>query len=123
MTKELSKNVITHKLTIKWVWIKYIWKEFAENIFFQLEGKENKKIVIKDKKSLTYIEKYKWEVELIPLDKENKSFEDKIHLTWLNEEQKEKFRNIWKQRKKENKSTWEVSFNEIIQAIKNNRLY
>ena len=122
MSKELSTSLVTHKLVIKWEWIKYIWEDFAKWIFSQLANPEKKTITIANPETLLFITKYRSEIQLVPLDWENQSFEDKLEMDWLNDSQKEKMRNIWTQRKKENKSTHEDSFNEIIEAIKNNKL-
>jgi len=118
MSKEISTNLVTHKLVIKWEWVKYIWEDFAKWIFSQLANPEKKTITIANPKTLLFITKYRSEIQLVPLDNENQSFEDKIEMCWLNEWQKEKMRNIWKQRKKENKSLQDYSFYKIIEVIK-----
>ena len=115
---KLSKNVITHKLTIKWEWTKYIPEDFAKTIFSQLADPTKKTITIANPEIMLFITKYRSEVQLVPLDNENRSFEDKIQMSWLNIDQRERFRNIWIQRKKENKSISDISFNKLIKAIK-----
>lgn len=118
MSTELSTKVITHRLFIKWEWIKFIDEDFAKQIFMQLADETKKTITIINPETLLFITKYRSEVQLSPLDEDNQSFEDKIQLSWLNLQQKERFRSIWNLRKKENKSIWDSSFNEIVKAIK-----
>ena len=122
MSKELSTSLITHKLVIKWEWIKYIWEDFAKWIFSQLANPEKKTITIANPETLLFITKYRSEIQLVPLDNENQSFEDKLEMYWMNEWQKNKMRNIWDQRKKDNKSLHEDSFIMIIKEIKNNKI-
>lgn len=117
-SNELSTELITHKLKIKWEWIKYITKKLAENVFAQLQDQSKNTINIVNSKTLTFITKYKSEVDLIPLDAENKTFEDTIYTSWLSEIDKDKVRNIWDLRKKERKSLSQVSLNEIIATFK-----
>lgn len=118
MTKELSVDVITHKLKIKWEWVKYIWKKVAENIFNQLSDKNNSTITIANPNNLTYITKYRSEVDLIPLDKESKDFEDILYMSHLSEDQKEEVRDIWELRKKEKKHRSEGILKNIINSFK-----
>lgn len=121
MTKntELSNDPITHKLKIKGEWVKYIGKKLAENIFYQLADKKNSTITIANPKTLTFITKYRSEVDLIPLDRESADFEDQLYLAWLTESQKEKVRDIWDSRKKnkETRSPWTLRI--IIEKVKN----
>ena len=122
MSTEISTELITHKLILKGEGIKYIHKKLAENIFTQLADQNNKTITIVNPNTLLYLTKYRSEVSLIPLDEENKNIEDKLYLAWLKEDQKEKFRKIWSQRKKEWKTTGEISFKEVVEAVKKNKI-
>jgi len=122
MNKELSKDVITHKLVIKWELTKYIWEEFAKWIFSQLANPEKKTITIANPESLLFITKYRSEVQLIPLNNDTRTFEDKLNMYWLKDFQKERFRSIWEERKRTNKSIWDISFKKIVEAIKNSKI-
>lgn len=116
MSKELSTELITHKLVIKWVWDRYITKKFAENIFNQLTN-DKKTIKIINPKTLTFIEKYKNEVELYPLDDEEKSVEDKIALSWLSQRKKEELRQILETRKQDKKPITDKILDNIISSL------
>ena len=119
MKTELSTDLISHKLIIKWIWTKYITKTFAEWIFNQLNWNE-KTITIANQDNLTYIQKYRSEISLIPLDWEDKNIEDILYFSWLSESKKEQVRQIMSIRKKENKSISEGVLKQIIETYKNN---
>ena len=118
MTTELSTDLISHKLIIKWIWTKYITKKFAEWIFAQLNSKEWN-ITIANPENLTYIQKYRSEVVLLPLDWEDKSLEDLLYLSWLSESKKEEVRHIIDQRKSEKKRITETIIKNIIESLIN----
>lgn len=115
---ELSCDVITHKLKIKWEWIKYINKKLAEAIFTELADKEKTTITIANPKTLTYMIKYKSEVELIPLDKDTSDLEDLLYINSLTEYQKDRVREIWELRKKERKPRNLSNLKIIIEKVK-----
>ena len=116
---ELSSDVITHKLKIKWEWTKYVTKKFAESLFEQILDQTKQTITIVNPKTLAYVTKYKSEIELIPLDWENSDFEDILYRFWLSERQKEEVREIWDLRKKEKKPRTNGFLKNIIEYIKN----
>lgn len=116
---ELSSDVITHKLKIKWEWTKYVTKKFAESLFEQILDQTKQTITIVNPKTLAYVTKYKSEIELIPLDWENSDFEDILYRFWLSERQKEEVREIWDLRKKEKKPRTNGVLKNIIEYIKN----
>ena len=116
MTTELSLEIISHKLIIKWIWTRYISKKFAENIFAQLSSKEWT-ITITNPQNLTYIQKYRSEVTLLPLDWEDKSLEDLLYMSWLSESKKEEIRGIIETRKSEKKKVTENIIKEIINTF------
>ena len=118
MTNELSIKLITHKLIISWIWTKYIDKDFAKWIFSQLNDKETKVITISNPETLTFFQKYKNEVELLPLDENSRDYEDILYMSWLNEEKKEEVRKILETRKQEKKSINEIILKNIINAFK-----
>ena len=116
---ELSADVITHKLKIKWEWTKYVTKKFAESLFEQISDQTKQTITIVNPKTLAYVTKYKSEIELIPLDWENSDFEDFLYRYWLTESQKDEVRDIWTLRKKEKKPRTNGVLKNIIEYIKN----
>jgi len=116
---ELSADVITHKLKIKWEWTKYVTKKFAESLFEQILDQTKQTITIINPKTLAYVTKYKSEIELIPLDWENSDFEDILYRFWLTESQKEEVREIWDLRKKEKKPRTNWVLKNIIEYVKN----
>lgn len=113
---ELSKDFVTHKLIIAWVWTKYITESFAKDIFNKLNSND-KTIKISNPNNLTYIEKYKNEVQLLPIDWEDRNIEDKIALSWLNQRQKEEVRNIIEDRRKEKKPITDIILDNIIESV------
>lgn len=115
---QLSTEVFTHRLKIKWEWTKYITRKLAESIFTQLNDPNSKTVVISNPKTLTYFQKYKTEVELFELKGEERSFEDTLHEQWLNEAEKDYIRGLWSQRKKDNKSTSNTILLDIIEKYK-----
>lgn len=119
MSKELSTELITHKLVIKWIWNRYITKKFAKTIYEQLTEDKYKTVKIINPKTLTFIEKYKNEVELYPLDDEEKSIEDKIALSWLSNSKKEQLRLKIIDRKQNNLPITSWILDNIIEKIKN----
>lgn len=118
MSQELSTELITHKLKIKWEWVKYITKKLAMDIFEQLSDKDKTSILISNPKTLLFITKYRSEVDLIPLDWETKSFEDTLYFSWLPEHKKEIVRETRDLRKKENKSLTNWVLQNIINNLK-----
>ena len=116
---ELSADVITHKLKIKWEWTKYVTKKFAESLLEQILDQTKQTITIINPKTLAYVTKYKSEIELIPLDWENSDFEDILYRFWLTESQKEEVREIWDLRKKEKKPRTNWVLKNIIEYVKN----
>lgn len=118
MSQELSTELITHKLKIKGEWVKYITRKFAENIYGQLIDKEKTNVIIANPKTLTFITKYKSEVDLIPLDKDSQSFEDTLYYSWLPEHKKELVREARELRKKENKTLTILVLKNIIDNFK-----
>ena len=119
MSKELSTELITHKLVIKWIWNRYITKKFAKTIYEQLTEDKYKTVKIINPKTLTFIEKYKNEVELYPLDDEERSIEDKIALSWLSNSKKEQLRLKIIDRKQNNLPITSWILDNIIEKIKN----
>lgn len=117
MTQELSKSLITHKLVINWIGTKYIDKDFATYIFNQLNDKNQKVIIISNPETLTYFQKYKNEIELLPLDKNSKDFEDILFMSWLSEEKKQEVREILQQRKSDKKPITETIIRNIINSL------
>lgn len=115
---ELSTDVITHKLKIKWEGIRYITQEFAKEIFHQIIDNSKQTITIVNPKTFTFITKYKSEVEIIKLDDENSDFEDFLYRYWLTESQKEEVREIWDLRKKEKKPRTNGVLKNIIEYVK-----
>jgi hypothetical protein len=115
--QELNTNIITHKLKIKWEWESYITKKNAENIFQQLTDPNKSHVIIANYETMTYITKFKSEVELINLKDDENNFEFILHKNWLKEHEKEKIRDIRKQRKKENKSLTNWVLQNIINSI------
>lgn len=115
---ELSTDVITHKLKIKWEEPKFITKKMADKIFEQLTNKDLKTVTLINEKTSTYIQKYKTEIELISLDGENSDFEDFLYKYWLNERQKSEVREIWDLRKKEKKPRTNGVLKNIIEYVK-----
>jgi len=99
MTQELSTEVITHKLKIRGQEVRYITKLLAESLYKQLENESKQTVTIKNSKTLTFMTKYKTEVEILPLDKEEGNIEDILYTAWLNELQKNQVREIIKIRK------------------------
>lgn len=116
---ELSADVITHKLKIKWEWTKYVTKKFAESLFEQILDQTKQTITIINPKTLAYITKYKSEIELVPLDWENSDFEDLLYRYWLTEGQKDEVREIRNLRKKERKPRTNGVLKNIIEYVKN----
>lgn len=118
MKNELSKDVITHKLKIKGQDVRYITKEMAKSLFKQLDDDSKKLVTIKNSKTLTFMSKYKSEVEILPLDWEDSNFEDKLYISGLSEFQKVKVREIWEGRKKEKKIRTDWVLKNIIESVK-----
>ena len=116
---ELSADVITYKLKIKWEWTKYVTKKFAESLFEQIADQTKQTITIVNPKTLAYVTKYKSEIELIPLDWENSDFEDLLYKYWLTESQKDEVREIRNLRKKERKTRTNWVLKNIIEYVKN----
>lgn len=116
---ELSADVITHKLKIKWEWVRYITYKLTQELFAQIADNSKQTITIINPKNLTYIIKYKSEIEIVPLDWENSDFEDILYKNWLSESQKEEVREIWDLRKKEKKPRTNGVLKNIIEYIKN----
>jgi len=119
-SKELSSELITHKLKIKWEWIKYISNKVAESIFNQLSDQSKNTITIANTKNFTYITKYRSEIDLVPLDKENSNFEDLLYSNWLTESQKDRVREIRELRKKSKQPRTNWILKNIIIEIKKN---
>jgi hypothetical protein len=118
MTTQLSTELITHKLKIKWEGTKYISKKLAESIFSQLADVNTKSVNISNPATLTYFSKYKSEIELYPLWDDEKTLEDTLYLNWFSEAQRAYFRGIWEQRIKDNKSTSKIVLDEMIKVYK-----
>jgi len=116
---ELSADVITHKLKIKWEWVRYITYKLTQELFAQIADNSKQTITIINPKNLTYIIKYKSEIEIVPLDWENSDFEDILYKNWLSESQKEEVREIWDLRKKEKKPRTNGVLKNIIEYVKN----
>ena len=115
---ELSTDVITHKLKIKWEPTKYITSKFAQELFAQIADPSKQTISIVNPKNFTYITKYKSEIELICRDWENSDFEDFLYKYWLTESQKEEVRDIRELRKKEKKPRPNWVLKNIIEYVK-----
>lgn len=116
---ELSADVITHKLKIKWEWVRYITYKLTQELFVQIADNSKQTITIINPKNLTYIIKYKSEIEIVPLDWENSDFEDLLYRYWLTEGQKDEVREIRNLRKKERKPRTNGVLKNIIEYIKN----
>lgn len=117
MSYELSTELITHKLKIKGQDTRYITEKIAKSLYEQLEDDSKKTVTIKNPKTFTFMSKYKSEVEILPLDWEDSSFEDKLYLSWLKESQKIQVREIWENRKKEKKARTDWVLSNIIDSI------
>lgn len=115
MTQALSTDVATHKLKIKWMETKYITRKLAENIFAQILDESKSSITILNPENLTFISKYKNDVELIPLEWEERTIEDK--LVWLSDSKKEKIRLTIIDRKKNNLPITDWIINNIIEKF------
>ena len=113
-----STEVITHKLIIKWIGTRYIWKKFAENIFNQLNNPEQKVIIISNTETLTYFQKYKTDVELLLLDNETKDIEYLLYISNLSESKKDEIREVIENRRRERKSINGTIVQEIIKSKK-----
>ena len=117
MSTELSTEIISHRLIIAWIWTKYVSKDFAEWIFKQLTSWE-KTITIANPKTLTYIQKYRNEITLLPLEKDDKDIEYLLYISWLSEAKKEEVRSMVEIRKQEKKSIVTSVIQEIIESKK-----
>lgn len=118
MSTELSTELVTHKLEIKGEPTRYITKKQAEYIFTQLTDKEKTQVEIISKETLTYLTPYKRDVKLIQLWAEDKTFEDKLILSWLWNTDKERVREIWNLRKKEGKAQTDWVLQNIIDSFR-----
>lgn len=119
MTTELSTEFITHKLIIKWeTKPRYITNKVAQAIFQQLTDPNKNTVSIINYEKMSYLNKYKTEIELVELDTETRSFEDK--LIWLTATQKEKVRELRDDREKEWKRKNDMILQNIITYIKTN---
>lgn len=118
-TTELSTNVITHKLQIKWENPKYITKKQADEIFSQIADKEKATVTFINTKNSTFFEFYKRDIKISKLDSEKADFEDILFRAWLTEGQKEEVRQIWEERKKEKKKTTVWVLENVIDFVKN----
>lgn len=114
---QLSTQVFTHFLKIKWLKDRPVTEKFAKTIFDQLVDESNKTIRIVNPENLTYIQRYKNDVELIKLWDGDNILEDTMYSYWLSESDKERFRGIWTQRKKEWKSTSDKVLIERLEAF------
>lgn len=119
---QLSTQVFTHFLKIKWLKDRPVTEKFAKTIFDQLIDENNKTVRIVNPESLTYIQRYKNDIELIKLWDWDNTLEDTMYSKWLSDSDKERFRGIWKQRQKEWKSTSDTVMQEMIQALINNTI-
>ena len=119
---QLSTQVFTHFLKIKWLKDRPVTEKFAKTIFDQLVDESNKTVRIVNPESLTYIQRYKNDIELIKLWDWDNTLEDSMHLAGLKDHEKERFRGIWGQRKKEWKSTSDTVMQDMIQALINNTI-
>lgn len=119
MDKALSTELITHKLKIKWEWTRLISRKLAENIFNQIIDKTRSTIEICNPHNLTYIQKYKSEVSLIPLEDEELTIEELIIVSWLSKSKQEEVRYICETRKKEKRKVNEQILKNIINSVKN----
>ena len=115
---QLSTEVLTHRLKIKWEGTRYITRKLAEHIFQQLSDQNSKTVTISNPKTLTYFQKYKTEVELFELKVEERSFEDMLHNAGLKEHEKDYIRSVWEERKKERKSTSDAVLQEMLRVYK-----
>lgn len=111
---EISTEVITHKLKIKWENPKYITNKQAEFVFNQLIDKNTKMVTWINTQNKTYIQRYKTDVELIVLDDETRDIEDLLFLSWLSEQQKEDIRQIIADRKTKGQKTDKNTVQYII---------
>lgn len=118
-TTELSTDVITHKLQIKWENTKYITKKQADEIFEKIADKEKATISFISEKNSTFVEFYKRDIKISKLDSEKADFEDFLYRYWLTESQKEEVREIWDLRKKEKKPRTNGVLKNIIEYVKN----
>ena len=116
---ELSTNVITHKLQIKWENPKYITKKQADEIFSQIADKEKATETFINPKNSTFFEFYKRDIKISKLDEEKADFEDILYKYWLTESQKEEVRDIRELRKKEKKPRTNGVLKNIIEYVKN----
>jgi len=119
---ELSTQVFTHLLKIKGLPNKPITEKFARNIYEQLVNPESKTVVISNPDTLTHITRYKNDVELLKLWEGENTLEDMMYSYWLQEHEKERFRLLWEDRKKQRKSTSNTVMKQMLEAFKNNKL-
>lgn len=119
MTTELSTEFITHKLIIKWeTKPRYITSKVAKAIFEQLTDPKLNTVSVINYEKMTYLNKYKTEIELVELDDETRSLEDK--LIWLTSTQQDKVRELWYSRDKEWKRKNDMILQNIITYVKQN---
>lgn len=115
MSTELSTELVTHKLKIKWMDAKYITYKTAQEVFKQIVNPDQSTVTILNPENLTFISKYKSEVELIPLEWDEKTIEDVIFTSWISKYNKEKLRLKLAGRKKDNLPITEWIVLEIIE--------
>jgi len=116
MTTDISCDVITHRLKIKWMDVKYITYKTAQNIFDQIVNPDQSSVTILNPENLTFISKYKSDIELIPIEWMEKTAEDLIYSKWLSKSEKETLRIILEARKKDNQPITEWIIINIIEA-------
>lgn len=113
---------ITHKLKISWEDTKYITLRQARFLFDQFNDEKNTQITIKDPKTLTYITKYRSQIDLVPLDEESNDLEDLLFRSWLPESWKDEFRSIVDLRKRERKPITTPVIVNILETMQKKRI-
>ena len=119
---QLSTQVFTHLLKIKGFPNKPITEKFAKHIYDQLVDPNTKTVVIANPETLTHITRYKNDIELVKLWEGENMLEDMMHTYWLKEHEKDHFRKIWEDRKKERKSTSNEVMEKMLQAFINKQI-
>jgi hypothetical protein len=118
MTTQLSTELITHRVKIKGEGTRYITRKTAEDIYSQLTDLNTKTVNIANDDTLAYFSKYKTDIELYPLDQEERTLEDSLHFSGLKQAQKEQIRLAISNRKKEGRTTSQEQLQAMIEKMR-----
>ena len=118
MTTQLSTELITHRVKIKGEGTRYITRKTAESIYSQLIDESTKTVNISNPDTLAYFSKYKTDIELYPLDSEERTLEDSLHFSGLKQAQKEQIRISISNRKKEGRTTSPEQLQAMIEKMR-----